>query len=318
MSRPFLSTALSKSLWQYLAVLAVVVAPIALFAAFWERSDLSGDLITTPHPLATTTPTGPNPYAGIDIAGRAAIVYDLSTGQALFSQDADRQLPLASLTKLLSAYAGARAFSPATPITISSTSLAAEGESGLFESETFAFSDLARYSLVGSSNDAAEAITEAVSQRSGVQPAAMLAGAAASAGLTKTRATNGTGLDVDLATSGGYGSARDVAILAGELIKAAPDVAKATTHPSVTVRSASGIVHTLPNTNQGAIRVPGILLSKTGFTDLAGGNLVVVFDAGIDHPVAVVVLGSTVEGRFSDVNRLIDATHQYFAGLPAR
>jgi D-alanyl-D-alanine carboxypeptidase len=70
----------------------------------------------------------------------------------------------------------------------------------------------------------------------------------------------------------------------------------------------------MKNTNQGVVQVPGALLSKTGFTDLAGGNLVVVFDAGMAHPVAVVVLGSTVEGRFTDVKRLMDATLAHFAG----
>jgi len=54
--------------------------------------------------------------------------------------------------------------------------------------------------------------------------------------------------------------------------------------------------------------IPGILLSKTGYTDLAGGNLVVVFDAGINHRVAVVVLGSTQTARFTDVEKLIHAT----------
>jgi hypothetical protein len=41
---------------------------------------------------------------------------------------------------------------------------------------------------------------------------------------------------------------------------------------------------------------------------LAGGNLVVVFDAGIDHKIIVSVLGSTKEERFSDVEKLVWAT----------
>jgi D-alanyl-D-alanine carboxypeptidase len=57
------------------------------------------------------------------------------------------------------------------------------------------------------------------------------------------------------------------------------------------------------------------MMSKTGYTDLAGGNLAVVFDAGIGHPVAVVVLGSTKEERFTDVQRLVRATSAQFAGL---
>ena len=67
-------------------------------------------------------------------------------------------------------------------------------------------------------------------------------------------------------------------------------------------------VHILSNTNESLGRYPGILGSKTGYTDLAGGNLVIVFDVGINHPVAAVVLGSTREGRFEDMAKLTQAT----------
>ena len=63
--------------------------------------------------------------------------------------------------------------------------------------------------------------------------------------------------------------------------------------------------------------MPGLLRSKTGFTDLAGGNLAVIFDAGMNHPVAIVVLGSTQSGRFTDVKTLMAATLAHFANLPA-
>jgi D-alanyl-D-alanine carboxypeptidase len=61
-------------------------------------------------------------------------------------------------------------------------------------------------------------------------------------------------------------------------------------------------------------RFPDLLLSKTGYTDLAGGNLVIVYDAGINHPIAIVVLGSTEDGRFTDVSQLIAATLAHFGG----
>lgn len=307
-----------KKRWQQLAVVLILVAPLALVFAYGKRSEATPAPITTPNPIATTTIVAPDAFMGINLAGQAAIVYDLTTGQTLFSQNADRQLPLASLTKLLSVYAGLEALGPGALITMSSTSLAAEGESGLSEGEVFTFNDLARFALVGSSNDAAEVIAEEVAARRSQSAREALAAAASSAGLTRTYAVNGSGLDVNQITSGGYGSARDIALLAGALLKRSPELASATTEAGVTIYNSFGVPHSLANTNQGAVAVPGILLSKTGFTDLAGGNLVVVFDAGIGHPVAVVVLGSTREARFADVNRLIDATHQYFAGIPAR
>lgn len=316
MTRPALFSHLtSKRLWQRAGVAFIVAAPIILLAAYTGQEHTAATPITAPHPLATTTDVAPGAFMGLALTGKAAVVYDLTTGQTLYSQNADLQLPLASLTKLLSIYAGLKTLAPGTPITISSSSLAVEGESGFFAGETFAFSELARFALVASSNDAAEAIAETVAAQRSQTKRQALAGAAAAAGLTKTYAVNGSGLDIDLSTSGGYGSARDVAKLAGALVTASPELAEATAHPSVTIRDTQGVPHTLSNTNQEAITVPGILLSKTGYTDLAGGNLVVVFDAGMGHPVAAVVLGSTKEGRFEDVDRLIRATHAYFAGI---
>jgi D-alanyl-D-alanine carboxypeptidase len=69
------------------------------------------------------------------------------------------------------------------------------------------------------------------------------------------------------------------------------------------------------NTDPIVKTVPHLLLSKTGFTDLAGGNLALVFDAGIQHPIAVVVLGSTKSARFTDGAALVAATLAHFAGV---
>ena len=264
---------------------------------------------------AAALPEGPDAYAGVALEGKAAIVYDLATGEVLYQKNARSQLPLASLTKLLTVYAAAGTLSPEDIVSISDTALASEGESGLSSGETFAFEDLARLTLVSSSNDGAAAIAEAASAHMATSGKNLLASAAAAAGLSQTYALNGTGLDESSAVSGGYGSAYDVATLSGELLKKAPDIARATVEPSITVQSKTGAVHTLPNTNLDVVHISNLLLSKTGYTDLAGGNLSVVYDAGIGHPVAVVVLGSSRDGRFTDVEKLIARTEAHFAGV---
>jgi D-alanyl-D-alanine carboxypeptidase len=58
-----------------------------------------------------------------------------------------------------------------------------------------------------------------------------------------------------------------------------------------------------------ATDIPGLIGGKTGYTDLAGGNLAIVFDADIGHPVIVVALHSTKEGRFEDVRALTEYAH---------
>lgn len=258
----------------------------------------------------------PSAFDGVELSAKAAIVYDLATGEVLYEKNAEAQLPLASLTKLLTLYAAADALSADSPVVITHKALMTEGESGFSEGDTFSFEDAAKLAVVASSNDAAEAIADAAAEKShAANGTALLASAASAIGLTQTYALNGTGLDENGRISGGYGSAHDIAILAGALLRRVPGIMRATIDPSVTATSYNGNSYTLKNTNPGTDHVPGLLLSKTGYTDLAGGNLAIVFDAGIGHPVAVVVLGSTRDERFVDVNRLVRATASEFAGL---
>ena len=77
-----------------------------------------------------------------------------------------------------------------------------------------------------------------------------------------------------------------------------------------------GFTHNVENTNTSAAAIPGLIGSKTGFTDLAGGNLAVVFDVGLSRPVIAVVLGSTKETRFTDIEQLVNATFTHFETLP--
>ncbi|MBY0110448.1 serine hydrolase [Patescibacteria group bacterium] len=254
-------------------------------------------------------------YQGVALTAQAAIVYDLAKGEVLFQKNADAQLPLASLTKLLTVYAAADALARTAVVPITFNALAEEGDSGFVYGDTFTFEDLARLTLVSSSNDGASAIAEAAGQAHASSGSSLLASAAQAAGLSQTYAVNGTGLDESGSVSGGYGSAHDVALLSGALLAAAPDLAKATTESSISVTSREGKAFTEKNTNQEIPAFPGALLSKTGFTDLAGGNLAVVYDAGINHPIAIVVLGSTREGRFTDVERLLSRTLNRFASL---
>jgi D-alanyl-D-alanine carboxypeptidase (penicillin-binding protein 5/6) len=127
------------------------------------------------------------------------------------------------------------------------------------------------------------------------------------------RFTNATGLDVEGETLGGaYGSAHDVAMLLAYILKHHPDLIAATREPRLSVTALGGITHHIENTNVIAEDIPWLIGSKTGFTDLAGGNLAIVFDVGFSHPVVAVVLGSTKEERFSDIQEVVSTTFAYF------
>ena len=295
-----------------LTAASLVLGLMVLVSPLFLKGEEVTPIAEAPAPVEVQV--SPEAFADVRIEGKAAIVYDLATGEVLYEQNSRSQLPLASITKLLTVYAASEALSADSIVTITDTALLSDGESGFMAGERFAFDDLARLALVSSSNDATAAIAESAAVARATTGKNLLAGAASAIGLAQTYALNGTGLDESTSISGGYGSARDIAKLSGELLKKAPEIARASTESSITIYSKDGVAHTLPNTNPDVVRIPNILLSKTGFTDLAGGNLAVVYDAGMNHPIAVVVLGSSREGRFRDVNTLIDRTNEYFAG----
>ncbi len=259
-----------------------------------------------------------NAFSGISIRGKAAIVYDLATHKILFAKNAEAQLPLASVTKLLTIYSAVKYLGIGADIPITRADVLVYGDSGFDPGEIFKLGTLARLTLAASVNDGAAAIARTTALYVKKNVPNLLSSVADAAGLVQMYTLNGSGLDSNASVSGGYGSPYDVALLAGKLIIEAPSIVSATTKPIVTAVSLDGISHTKRNTNPDVTKIAGILLSKTGYTTLAGGNLVVVFDASFEHPIAVVVLGSTEKGRFQDVQKLIDATRAYLAGIPLR
>lgn len=268
-----------------------------------------------PPPTNTASVPVPDAFAQVPIEARAAVVYDLATGATLYEKNADAQLPLASLTKLLTVYAALSALSPETPVSIPADATHLSAPRAFSVGQTFTLADLARLTLTASLNDGAAAIVQAVAAHQGDATSGVLASAAAGLGLSQTYAVNGNGLDVNEAVSGGYGSARDLARLAGALAAKAPSIAAATTQAQTQATSLGGTSFTVKNTDPMVGTIPRLLLSKTGYTDLAGGNLALVFDAGINHPVAVVVLGSSKEARFTDGTMLVAAALAHFAGI---
>lgn len=273
----------------------------------------SGDATTTPTQVAA--PTAPDAFARVPLQASAAIVYDLATRETLYEKNADAQLPLASLTKLLTVYAALAKLPPETPVIIPESAVYVEAPRAFKAGQEFSLADLARLTLTASLNDGAVAIASATASRENHSEGETLAAAAGALALSQTYAVNGNGLDMNAAISGGYGSARDMARLSGALVALAPSVAEATTQSSAQAVSAGGTSFNVKNTDPMVTTIPRLLLSKTGYTDLAGGNLALVFDAGIRHPIAVVVLGSSLSARFTDGAALVAATLAHFAGV---
>jgi D-alanyl-D-alanine carboxypeptidase (penicillin-binding protein 5/6) len=269
----------------------------------------------------TTAPIVIDPYAELDLEAKGVYVWDIKTHRKLYGQNEHTVLPLASVTKMMMALVASEILAPDVNITILPDDLMEEGDTGLYVGEKWSLSELLRFTLVSSSNDGASAIA-------GVAGAALVKNGmetgdpftnkklfiekmnqkAKEIGLTNTHFGNVTGLDIESVASGAYGTPRDMSTLFEYILKNHPELFTATAYEKTSAVSSDNITHRVANTNAGVAHMIGLIGSKTGYTDFAGGNLVVIVDIGIDHPVVIVALGSTRDGRFTDVKKLIDAT----------
>jgi D-alanyl-D-alanine carboxypeptidase len=236
----------------------------------------------------------------------AAVVYDPETGKILFGKNETMPLPLASLTKLMAADVVLQTGSGDTTVLITPQNAAEindPGDLGIKAGQNWQTSELVRYGLFASSNNAMLAATDAVVGTSTVE---RMNERATELGLTSSKFYNPTGLDVNETLAGAYGSARDVAVLAANFYKDYPEYFENTMRPGANFAAGSDEVSALP-TSAPIEDIPGVLAAKTGYTTLAGGNMVVLFDVALGHPLVAVVLHSTQEGRFADIRTLIAA-----------
>lgn len=250
-----------------------------------------------------------NPYEHIVLTASSAIVYDPEGNQVLFAKNPSAPLPLASITKVMTALVASEVEDASKKyVEIKADALATEGDSGLNRDELWSLSKLIDFTLVSSSNDGAAAIAALTGNESSF--VGLMNESAAKLGLTQTRFYNPTGLDIAPGQAGAYGSAFDVARLFAYVLKNHPSALSATAMSHLAVTSDSNLNHLAVNTNDLAGRLPGLFASKTGYTDTAGGNLVVAVDSGLNQPIIIVVLGSTEEARFADVAALAKAASE--------
>lgn len=256
-------------------------------------------------------------FPEMQLIARSAIVYDMLDGKVIYSKNPDDVYPLASIAKVLTMVTAVELLPRASEITIKNEFLEAEGDSGLLKDERWKLSDLIGYSLMVSSNDGANAIASVAgafltkSDPSSVTREGFIVDMnkkAKEIGMERSIFYNESGLDLSLERSGSYGTARDVATLFSYALKEHPEILSATTYQNLTFTSISNISHRAQNTDTVLGLIPAVLGSKTGYTALAGGNLAIAFEPSFGRPVAIVVLGSTYDGRFEDMQKLVRNT----------
>ena len=290
-------------------------------------------LVATPSPMSSSHSANEREgdvfraaFAGIELDAASVVVLDVETDQPIFARNETEVRSLASLTKLVTALAAERAagirVGDSRVVRLTPDAIAEEGDDGFRADEQFYFPDIRDAMLVRSSNDAARAITEwadafpRVSASDAGIPLVLpflneMNRVAADIGLRSMYFLNPTCLDLSDERAGAYGSALDVARLFGWIIKNSPATIFATRSSVIEIAALDGTVHRLSSSGNSALSIPGIIGVKTGFTDLAGGNVVLGWNVG-GRSFVIAVLGSTLDGRFTDARALYDATMANF------
>ena len=259
-------------------------------------------------------------FPAVTFGARAVYIYDVRTKNVLFAQNENTRLPLASLTKVMSALVAQDSSPLYSTVRITGEALGAEGDSGLYKDEQWSLGNLLDFSLVTSSNDGIRAVALSLGALSRANATTEeiindfvgeMNRKAGELGLRNTYFGNETGLDESDIKGGAYGTAKDMSALLEYILVHNPQLFMATTEVRTTIPSLDNREHVAKNTNDIVAEIPGLLASKTGFTDTAGGNLVFIFDPELGRPIIVSILGSTEEGRFEDARTLVGAVMEY-------
>src|SRR3989344_5574907 len=266
------------------------------------------------------TQSASSSFPPVMIEAKAAYVYDVRTQTVLFAKNENTRLSLASLTKIMSALVAGDLSPRYGTITVNEEALRAEGDSGFYKDERWTLEDILDFSLLTSSNDGMRAVAlsfGALSRANATSEEIIndfigeMNNKARELGLKNTYFWNETGLDESDVKGGAYGTARDMSALFEYILKHHPELFLATKETVTTFRSLDNRLHIARNTNNAIAEITGLVASKTGFTNTAGGNLIFVFDPELGRPIIISILGSTGEGRFEDARMLTNAVMDY-------
>lgn len=253
------------------------------------------------------------PFLNLALEAKSFAIYDADINNFVYKKNAESVMPLASLAKVMSAIIVMENAPADKVFEISKESLDQAADHGLLLHEKWTRDELLKFALFVSSNDAIHEL--ALETGKIISPEAKdslqvfvahMNAKATELGLRSLVFKNESGLDLNEAENGAYGSARDMAKLFAYAIKTYPEIFEVTRAKVATIASLDK-THNIDNTNTVVEDIPGIRASKTGFTALTGGNLVVATTPDARSTRVIIVMGSTYDERFTDMKTLTGA-----------
>lgn len=236
------------------------------------------------------------------LRARAALLVDLGSGRVLLARRAGLPLPVASLTKIMTALLVLERSSPSDVARVSARAARQPPTTvGLVAGERISVKDLLYGLLLSSGNDAAVALAERVS---GSVPSFVesMNRRAAELGMGGTDFASPSGLN-----DRGRSTAEDLARLT-EVALREPWFARIVATERRTIRGSGGVLERVRNLNKMLWAWPGTFGVKTGYTRRAGECLITAVRSGGRRLLAV-VLGEPVTAAwktaYTDAVRMI-------------
>ncbi len=249
-------------------------------------------------------------YENITIEAESAILIEISKSgseRISFEKNADKKMPIASLSKLMTAIIADEFYQPFLETQISKSAIAQKESIGdLTIGETLRVNDLLHIALMESSNDAAFAIAEIIGQEGFTQ---LMNLKAQELGMTNTYFSNPMGLDPDNTDNKNsppnISTLKDLVKLSKYLLTKQEILDILATQEYVLYLENGLFHHKLENTNQLLGGFEQKIYGKTGYTDSAGGCLIVISQGKLpDSYIISGVLNSA--DRFFDIRKLIE------------
>ena len=241
----------------------------------------------------------------LNLNSESAILIDQNSGKILYEKNKDEQLPMASMTKIMSMLLIMENISNGnlkyTDTVIISKNASSMGGSQVFlqEGEEYKVEDLLKCIAVSSANDAVVAMAEKIG--GSVDAFVELMNQKVNElGLKNTHFSNPHGLD----NENHYSSAYDMAMLGKELLKY-PDILKFTSIYEDYLTKPDGSQIWLVNTNRLVRFYEGVDGLKTGFTTDAGYCLTATAKRNDLRLISVVMKSETADTRSKDTATLL-------------
>jgi len=231
---------------------------------------------------------------------------DNGAEKILVEKNKGEPLPIASISKLMTALVAAEKYRLDDIITITDNSLKVDSLSGIYKAgDRFFFYNALRAMLIASHNEIADTLAEQAGKETFITS---MNQKAAELGLLNTGFVNATGLDPVPADGPiNHSTVYDIYKLAKYISEDRPDILYITTQKEFSLfdlnKNLTGVIKNTDKLLEEQNIPFNVIGGKTGETDLAKQNLIIISEAPCGGKIFSVVLGS--QNRFEDMKTLL-------------